>query len=60
MGGSVDDGEGKIAQIVNFKVAMTCTSMYPQRANILLQGPGRRGPTVGAISGPYSQIRAVH
>ena len=34
--------------------------MYPQRANILLQGLNRRGLTVEAISGPQCQIGAIH
>ena len=34
--------------------------MYPQRANILLQGLNRHGLTVEAISGPHCQIGAVH
>ena len=59
-GGWVGDGKGKIAQRVNFKVAMTCTSTYPQRANIPLQGLDKCGPTVGAISGPHWQISAIH
>ena len=33
--------------------------MHPQRANIPLQGLDRCAPTVGAISGPYCQIRAL-
>ena len=30
--------------------------MHPQRANIPLQGLDRRALTVGAISGPHSQL----
>ena len=33
--------------------------MHPQRANIPLQGLDRRALTVGAISGPHSQPRAL-
>ena len=33
--------------------------MYLQRANIPLQGLDRRALTVGAISGPHSQIGAL-
>ena len=33
--------------------------MHPQRANISLQGLDRRVLTVGAISGPHSQIGAL-
>ena len=33
--------------------------MHPQRANIPLQGVDRRVLTVGAISGPHSQIGAL-
>ena len=32
--------------------------MYPQRTNIPLQGLDRCALTVGAISGPHSQIEA--
>ena len=34
--------------------------MYPQWANILLQGLDKCGPTVEAIPGPHCQIRAIH
>ena len=34
--------------------------MHPQWANIPLQGLDRRELTVGAISGPHSQIGALH
>ena len=34
--------------------------MYPQRANILLQGLDRRVLTVGAISGPHCQIGVLY
>ena len=33
--------------------------MHPQRANIPLQGLDRRALTVGAISGPHSQLGAL-
>ena len=33
--------------------------MHPQRANISLQGLDRHALTVGAISGPHSQIGAL-
>ena len=33
--------------------------MFPQRANIPLQGLDRRGLTVEAISGPHKQIGAL-
>ena len=34
--------------------------MYPQRANIPLQGLDRCALTVGAISGPHCQIEGLH
>ena len=46
----------KMTQIVEFRVAMTCTYMYLKRTNIPLQGLDRHALTVGAISGPHSQI----
>ena len=49
----------EMTQIVEFRVAMTCTCMHPQRANIPLQGLDRRALTVGAISGPQSQLGAL-
>ena len=39
---------------------MMCTCIYPQRANIPLQGKDRHGPTVVVMSGPHWQIGAVH
>ena len=41
---------------MEFSVAIYDVYMYPQRANIPLQGIDRRALTVGAISDPHSQI----
>ena len=46
----------KRAQIVEFRVAMMCTCTHNRPVAIPLQGPDRRALTVGAISGPHSQI----
>ena len=48
----------KKTQIVEFRVAMTCTCTH-KRANIPLQGLDRCALTVGAISGPHSQPGAL-
>ena len=44
-----------MTQIVEFRVAMMCIYIHPQRANIPLQGLDRYALTVGSISGPHSQ-----
>ena len=46
----------KKTQMVEFRVATYDMYMHPQRTNIPLQGLDRRALTVGAISGPYSQL----
>ena len=46
-------------QIVEFRAAMTCTCTHAQRANIPLQGLDKHALTVGAISGPHSQLEAL-
>ena len=47
-------------QIMEFRVAIMYTYyMHPQRANTILQGLDRRALTVGAISGPHSQLGAL-
>ena len=45
----------KMTQIVEFRVAMTCTCTH--KGSVL--GLYRRALTVGAISGPHSQIGAL-
>ena len=45
--------------MVEFRVAMTSTCTH-QRANIPLQDLDRWVLTVGVISGPHSQIGALH
>ena len=59
MGGgkSLNKEERRHKCVVEFRrVAMTCAYMHPQRANTPLQGLDRHALTVGAISGPLSQI----
>ena len=58
-GGKSLNKEERKTQIVEFRVAMTCTYTYLQRANIPLQGLNRCELTVGAISGTDSQLGAL-
>ena len=41
---------------VEFRVAMMCTNMYPQKANSPLQGIDRCALTVGAIPGLTAKL----
>ena len=61
-GDGVCDGKSlnkeEIRQIVGFRVAMICTCTH-HVTNIPLQGLDRSALTVGALSGPHSQIGAL-
>ena len=48
----------KMTQMVEFIVVVTSTCIH--KANIPLQGLDRHLLTMGAISGPHCQIRALH
>ena len=49
----------KKTQIVEFRVAMMCTCTHKGPIIIPLQGLDRHALTVGAISGPHSQLGAL-
>ena len=49
----------KKTQLVEFRVAMTCTYMHPQGPIFHYKAIDRRALTVGAISGLHNQLGAL-